>query len=179
MEEIWKEIPGCDGKYQVSSTGKVKSMNYRGNTGIEKTLKLSRDKDGYLRASIYISGKQRYFMVHRLVASAFIPNPNEKPEVNHKNGVKDDNRLENLEWVTTSENQKHAYDTGLQPPTTDKQREARRKNVLVATAANVGRKMSPEERAMRSAIHKGKKHSKEWVEHWRESMARRKKVVGT
>lgn len=177
MEELWREVPGCDGKYQVSNIGRVKSMNFRGNTGQEKVLRLSSDKDGYQKVSIYIDGKQRYFMVHRLVALAFIPNPQKKPEVNHKNGVKSDNCVENLEWCTSSENRIHAYKTGLQPPATQKQIEARLRNIAAASASNIGRKASPESRLKMSLVRKGKPHSKEWVEHWRESMARRKKTV--
>lgn len=96
-------------KYEVSTIGNIKSFNGKA----PRILKPSPNKNGYLRVCIYIGDKKKNCFVHRLVAQAFIPNPDNKPEVNHKNGIKTDNRVENLEWVTTSENVQHAFDTGL------------------------------------------------------------------
>ena len=103
MEEIWKNIDGYEGLYQVSNLGRVKSLNYR-RTGKERILKPGTDKGGYLYVFLYKNGKQKPFSIHRLVAKAFIPNPNKKPEVNHKDEDKTNNCLTNLEWMTRKDN---------------------------------------------------------------------------
>lgn len=108
--EVWKPIEGCDG-YEVSNLGRVKSFWRRKKPHILKPTRFC--GSDYLHVVFIINGKRKYFAIHRLVAKAFVPNPENKPCVNHINGVKTDNRAENLEWVTYSENLQHAYKTGL------------------------------------------------------------------
>lgn len=97
----WRNIPSCDERYYVSSDGRV--------LGANGLLKPVRSKDGYLRCNIAQDGKFRLWLVHRLVAEAFIPNPDNKPEVNHIDGDKSNNNVSNLEWVTREENIRHAH----------------------------------------------------------------------
>lgn len=101
--EIWKDIKGYEGLYQVSNKGRVKSLNYR-RIGKEGILKGRPDKDGYLRIGLYKNKKQKPFYIHRLVAIAFLPNPNNLPQVNHKDENKENNHVENLEWCTSEYN---------------------------------------------------------------------------
>ena len=100
MEE-WRDIKGFEGKYMVSNLGRVKSLNYR-RTGKEKILKAYPNKDdyGYLKVSLYKDGKVRYPLVHVLVATAFLENPDNLPEVNHKDENSKNNCVENLEYCS-------------------------------------------------------------------------------
>lgn len=123
MKEIWKDIKGWEGYYQISNLGRVKSL-YRivphklkgKKTIFERILKPCIASPGYYSLGLRKDCKVKCARIHRLVALHFIPNPQNKPEINHKNGIKTDNRIENLEWVTRSENEKHAYKIGLKKP---------------------------------------------------------------
>lgn len=102
-KEIWKDIEEFEGKYQISSMGRVKSLNFK-LTGKEQIMSLKINKYGYKQILLYKDKKYKTFLIHRLVAQAFIPNPDNKPEIDHINTNKTDNRVENLRWVTSSEN---------------------------------------------------------------------------
>jgi hypothetical protein len=106
-KEIWKDVPGYEGIYQVSNLGSVLSLNKN------KKRKFGDNGHGYLFVSLSKDGAVKCFYVHRLVAKLFIDNPKNKATVNHKNGIKSDNRACNLEWMTQSENSQHGFDTGL------------------------------------------------------------------
>lgn len=112
MNEIWKPIEGTNGVYEVSNTGKVRSNNYN-NTHTTKELKQRIDRYGYPCIHYSVNGKRIYSTVHRLVATAFIPNPCEYPAVNHKDANKENNNVSNLEWVTNKQNTEHALNHGL------------------------------------------------------------------
>ena len=112
MQEIWKDIKGFEGKYQISNLGRVKSLQRNGRP--ERILRLNLIKGyAYTTLSNGSRGNKKKLKVHRLVAEAFIPNPHNKSEVNHIDGDKRNCKVENLEWVTHQENCKHAYETGL------------------------------------------------------------------
>jgi hypothetical protein len=95
--EIWKNIEGYEGLYQVSNLGRVRSLNYK-NTGRKKILSAGKTKGGYLHVVLCKNGKLSCKYIHRLVAEAFIPNPNNLPEINHKSEDKTLNTVKSLEW---------------------------------------------------------------------------------
>lgn len=115
--EIWKPIAGFEGRYEVSSLGRVKSLAFErphsNRSGVckckEKIRKSSLMPNGYMHIVLCSDKKSQQFYVHRLVAAAFLPKREGATQVNHKNGVRDDNRLENIEWVTPGENLTHKY----------------------------------------------------------------------
>jgi hypothetical protein len=114
-DECWIPISGWHGLYEVSNFGHIKSLQNQISTGSrncvirERILRLRHDKDGYLLVDLQNAGKKVTYKVHRLVAIAFIKNPKNKPQVNHKDGNKENNNVNNLEWVTDSENKVHRY----------------------------------------------------------------------
>ena len=107
MEEIWKDKKDYEGHYQVSNWGRVKSIKF----GKERILKPQKNTSGYLCVTLCKNNNQCQFEVHRLVAEVFLPNPNNYKEVNHKNEIKTDNRVENLEWCDRKYNQNYGTRT--------------------------------------------------------------------
>ena len=128
QEEIWKDIVGYEGLYQVSNYGRVRSLNYKRN-GTVKILKNNLMKTGYHRVNLY-KGKRKQFTIHRLVADTFLSNPEHKEFIDHINTIKTDNRVENLRFVTMTENnnnpiskQKMSESGKKRPAITEKTRE--------------------------------------------------------
>ena len=108
--QIWKDVPGYEGLYKVSDQGKVQSV-----CGIwgKHTINGFEHKSGYMKVALYKDGIKKTFPLHRVVASAFLENPGNKEQVNHKDGNKKNNSVKNLEWCTQEENQRHAFAIGL------------------------------------------------------------------
>ena len=153
-EEIWKDIKGYEGKYMVSNLGIVKSLERMKWCGLnggcyykvpEKILKGVDDGYGYLQVKLYKDGEENTCRINRLVAQAFLPNPDNLPEVNHKNEDKTDNRVENLEWCSRSYNINYGT-----------------RNKKVAEKLK-GKKHSEEHNKKISEKLKGKKHSEEHI----------------
>lgn len=112
MRELWKDIQGYEGLYQVSNTGKIKSLHL----GKNRILRSTPNSCGYHKVELYKNKKSKVFYVHRIVAMSFIDNTYGKPQINHIDGNKNNNSVSNLEWVTASENQKHALKNNLHAP---------------------------------------------------------------
>lgn len=104
-EEIWKDIPGYEEYYEASNTGLIRRKSY--------IMKCRITKDGYPAITLCGGGKQKSKTIHRIIAELFVENPENKPQVNHKDGIKQNAFASNLEWMTSSENVKHALDLGL------------------------------------------------------------------
>ena len=112
MTEVWKDVKNYEGLYQISNLGNVKRIS----SG--KRLK-PYNRKGYIRVALSKDDTTKHIDIHRLVAQAFIPNPENKPEVNHIDGDKSNNEVSNLEWCTRKENMNHAKNTGLWKMTDD------------------------------------------------------------
>ena len=106
MTEVWKDIEGYEGLYQVSNLGNVLRLPYK------RPLKPS-VRCGYYRIALSKNNNSKWYSLHRLVAKAFIPNPDNLPEINHKDGNKSNNCVDNLEWCSRKENMHHARRMGL------------------------------------------------------------------
>lgn len=106
MKEEWKDIKGYEGLYKISNLGRVKSLPKHAGRSYrkERILKNSIDKDGYIKVTLCKNNKTSFLSIHRLLAIAFIPNPNNFPQINHKDENKQNNNLNNLEWCTCKYN---------------------------------------------------------------------------
>lgn len=141
MEEEWRNVIGGEGSYIVSSLGKIISLERKTTcfykNGRTTTLPVHKkdmiyyiDPDGYERCHLKLDGIKKTLAVHRIVAIAFIPNPENKPLINHIDGNKSNNNIENLEWVTASENTRHAERIGLVTHTPQKSNKTNREDVV-------------------------------------------------
>lgn len=144
-----RDIPGCDGLYGATAEGRIwahprKWSNYRITRSHEgHFLSPEVGRFGYRRVTLHVLGKRRRFLVHRLVALAWLPNPNALPFVNHKDGDKANNAWTNLEWCTQGDNERHAWRTGLKKDTAQR----RLQRQAVARAVNAERRKLTREQA--------------------------------
>ncbi len=116
QNEIWRSINDFNGRYIISNHGNIKCLK----SGSEYQIKARLDRAEYLTVRLSKNGQTSTRYIHRLVATAFVPNHMNKPYINHRNGNKLDNRPKNLEWVTHAENIQHAHDLGLIPRPTER-----------------------------------------------------------
>lgn len=131
MVEVWRDIKNYEKLYQISNIGNIKRIEKHSDHGQEKMMKQTTGRKGYKMISLSKEKKQKTFCVHRLVAEAFIPNPKNLPQVNHKDGNKANNSVYNLEWCNNSYNQLHANRMGLCKNRVNRVIEASSKPVLV------------------------------------------------
>ena len=176
--EEWRSVVGFEGKYEVSNLGRVRSlMCQKGKRKHPWYMKGKIDRYGYPVVCLRRNGKNKHIPVHRLVATAFIPNPEGKETVNHRNGLKTDNRTFNLEWATQSEQECHKYrvlgqkSAGFSKKYMDEHKRRVRcieTGIIYESAAEAGRKLrNTIETSCIIAVCKGRKHHKTaWGYHW-------------
>lgn len=158
MNEIWRKIEGFE-KYEVSNLGRVRSLDYK-HTGEIKVLRPILNRYGYLRINLYKNSKLCSRSIHRLVAQAFILNPENKQQVNHIDANKQNNIVSNLEWCTNLENMQHARDMGLLK-LTDEQKKKRSEKQKGKNHPFYGKHHTEETKKKMSELHRGKKHTEE------------------
>ncbi len=149
--ERWVDIAGYEGFYQISDLGNIKSLgrmsphNLGGERFLpERILKVNPDADGYVRSVLWHPKKKpKGFAVHRLVCQAFLPNPENKKHVNHKNMIRHDNSLDNLEWCTASENNIHAFKNGRKAISGEGRHTSKLNNEDVFNILNLGKNGFP------------------------------------
>lgn len=118
LGEIWRDIEGHEGNYQISNYGRVKSFKGRK----PRILSTCKDSKGYPKATFAENGKAKTYLIHILVARAFIPNPDNLPVVHHKDSNPKNNRADNLQWVTYKQNLQYAYDSGRKKPSSSRKK---------------------------------------------------------
>lgn len=131
MREKWKDIKDYDGLYQVSNLGNVKSLGNKSNHKEPIILKPTINKNGYMAVRLQKDKKVKYIFIHKLVAEAFLRKKKENLQVNHKDGNKRNNKVNNLEWCTASENIIHSFKIGLRKPTIKKVYQLDKNNNLI------------------------------------------------
>ena len=157
MQEVWKDVVGYEGLYQVSNLGRVKSFDRAIREGRNripgKMMFPHQDRKGYLNVNLSREGKIFHAKVHRLVAQAFLPNPENLPEVNHINFEKDNNFVKNLEWVTSKTNSEHFFGSEKAEQRNKKLRKEKNPNAkLTSKDVNLLRKLRKEYRIKRTTL---------------------------
>lgn len=140
IRETWRPVPGYEGNYIISESGIVMRSSQKRGTHIGKIVQSHADKKGYLRVRLTNGGKGSTLKVHRLVATAFVSNPEKLPQVNHKDTDKANNHYLNLEWCTNPENKAHAMENGIIPKAWlgKKGKEHNRSIPIIATNKSTG-----------------------------------------
>ena len=149
IRELWSDVKGYEGIYKVSNYGNVLSCKK------DRLLKPSFNNSGYLYVILYKNGVGKHYLIHRLVAEAFILNPEEKSDIDHINTIRDDNRVENLRWVTKSENMNNEL-TRKKNSESHKGKQLSEETKDRISKANTGHEVSEETRKKLSKSHEGK-----------------------
>lgn len=171
MSEIWKDIPGYEGLYQVNNKGDIAALpktwisgNGKSQTEPFRLMRLI-NRFGYLQVGLRKNRITKILSVHRIVAMVFVENVLNKPQVNHINGIKTDNQSDNLEWVTRSENIKHAFKIGLKSQKGERHNSAKLKEADVIEIRS--KKLSRNEYAVKFNVHPSTISSVQNVINWK------------